>query len=134
MTHLCDENGAYEPGEVVMEGQQVLENFKTEGKKLDQEKPDISLVEAEAIIEEARVMTFGKRKYGANNWRAGLAWTRVIAAILRHTLAILSGEDYDPETGLLHAAHIRCGAAFLIWYKTHRREFDDRYHPAQVEK
>ena len=130
MSHLCDENGSYEPGEAVMEGQQVLEDYKTEGKKSDQEKPDMSLVEAEAVIEEARVMTFGKRKYGANNWRSGLAWTRVIAAILRHTFAILRGEDYDPETGLLHAAHVRCGAAFLIWYKVHRPEFDDRYKDA----
>lgn len=117
----------------IMEGQEIQSIFEDDGKKFDQEKPDVSLVDPEAILEEARVMTFGKQKYGANNWRAGLAWTRVIAAILRHTFAIMRGEDYDPETGLLHAAHIRCGAAFLIWYKNHRPQFDDRYMEVKAD-
>jgi hypothetical protein len=99
-----------------------------DGQKYDQHKPEIGLISSRAIEEEAKVMTFGKTKYGANNWRKGLLWSRCINALLRHTLAYNTGETNDPETGLSHMAHVRCCAAFLLTYEKEHPELDDRYN------
>lgn len=99
------------------------------GTKFDQEKPDFSLIDAEWLEEVAKVMTFGKKKYAAHNWRAGIALSRVLSAGLRHLWAIVRGEDNDPETGLSHLAHLSCCAMFAYWYLKHRRDLDDRYKP-----
>ena len=97
------------------------------GTKYDQEKPDFSLIDAEWLEEVAKVMTFGKTKYAAHNWRAGIALSRVLSAGLRHLWAVVRGEDNDPETGLSHLAHLSCCAMFAYWYLKHRRDLDDRY-------
>ncbi len=41
------------------------------GIKHDQEKPDMSLLSSIAMLKMAEVMTFGKKKYTAHNWRGG---------------------------------------------------------------
>ena len=97
------------------------------GIKHDQEKPDLSLISSVAIFEMAKVMTFGKDKYGSNNWRKGIHWTRVIAGVLRHLFSWLGGETYDKETGISHLAHAGCGIMFLLEYAETHRELDDRY-------
>lgn len=97
------------------------------GIKHDSEKPLLALIPALALEEEGWVWTFGGKKYGMWNWKKGLTYTRIISAMLRHTLAIMRGEDFDPESGLLHAAHIRCCAGMLIeFHKTGRTDLDDR--------
>ncbi len=97
------------------------------GVKYDQEKPIMALLPAEALEEEAWVWTFGAKKYGYWNWKKGLVYTRIISAILRHTMAIMKGEDIDPESGRLHAAHIRCCAGMLISFQlAGRKDLDDR--------
>src|ERR1700761_6476428 len=74
--------------------------YNPQGTKFDSEKPRMDLLSAEAITQLAKVLTFGSRKYDAYNWSKGIAFSRVIAAILRHTMLYLSGETTDPETGL----------------------------------
>lgn len=97
------------------------------GIKHDQNKAIMALIPPEAIEEEAWVWTFGGKKYGLWNWQKGLMYTRIISAILRHTMAIMRGEDIDSESGKLHAAHIRCCAGMLIFFqKNGRVELDDR--------
>jgi hypothetical protein len=73
-------------------------------------------------------MAFGATKYSKNNWRNGIAYSRLIDAALRHILAYSSGEDFDLETGLSHAAHARCCLGMLLEMPT---EWDDRLegHP-----
>lgn len=100
---------------------------KMGGVKHDGEKPRMDLVSPVAAVELAKVLTFGAKKYAAHNWRKGIAYTRCIAAILRHTYAYLAGETLDPETGLSHMAHVMCEAMFLVEYENSRPEFDDRY-------
>jgi len=75
----------------------------------------------------AAVMTYGADKYGTQNWRAGLEWSRVYAAVQRHLLAWNDGETYDPETKLNHLAHAGCGIMFLLEYAKTHEELDDRY-------
>ena len=85
------------------------------------------------MIEEALVMGFGEKKYGRDNWRQGMAWSRLIDAALRHIHAFNDGEDFDRETGYHHLAHARCCLAFLIEYYTTHPEKDDR-HGSQAGK
>jgi Domain of unknown function (DUF5664) len=100
---------------------------QTTGVKHDQEKPDMSLLSNTALTKIAQVMTFGKKKYSAHNWRGGFVWSRPLAAAARHVYAYIGGEDKDPETGLSHLAHACCCLFFILEFEETRRDLDDRY-------
>lgn len=98
------------------------------GIKHDNDKPMVGLIPPIALLEEGYVWGMGAKKYSAHNWRGGLSILRLCGAILRHTIAIMRGQDIDEESGKHHAAHIRCDAAMLIeFYYEGRTELDDRY-------
>lgn len=99
------------------------------GVKHDQEKPDMSLLSSIAMVKIAQVMTYGKKKYSAHNWRGGLSYSRLLAAALRHLFAYLGGEDKDPETGLSHLAHCGCCLMMLLEQEVTKPELDDRWKP-----
>ncbi len=101
----------------------------SEGKKADAGKPPVGLISSIALIEIAKVLEFGSRKYDSHNWRKGIHWQRVIDASLRHILAFNNGEDKDPESGLSHLAHAACCLVFLLEYEQRKQEFDDRFKP-----
>ena len=84
------------------------------------------LVPAFAQEQYARVLTSGTVKYLPRNWERGMEWKYVIGPMIRHIQAILRGEDFDPETGLLHSAHIMCNAAFLTEFYKIYPQGDDR--------
>jgi hypothetical protein len=97
------------------------------GVKHDQDKPRMDLLDRYALEQVALVMGYGAKKYSAHNWRGGIAWSRVIAAALRHLTAFNDGEDTDPETGISHLAHASCCLMFLLNYTKEHTELDDRY-------
>lgn len=99
----------------------------TEGRKDDNEKARMDLLPPDVLLEVARVLTFGAKKYAPRNWEKGIAYGRVIAGALRHIMAIMQGEDRDPETGLMHSAHAICCMMFLCGYQLRQMpELDDR--------
>ncbi len=98
-----------------------------EAVKLDAGKPPLALISRIALEEEAKVMEFGKQKYGTHNWRAGMDFSRLMDAALRHMYAFADGEDMDKETGLSHLAHARCCMAFLLEYQGVKIGTDDRF-------
>lgn len=104
---------------------------QTPAVKFDAGKLDWSLVPMESQEEMVRVLEFGAKKYAAWNWQTdgGFAYTRLINSLLRHTYAFASGEDRDPESGLLHTAHAQCCLMFLAYYMKHQDKFskDDRF-------
>lgn len=108
-------------------GYSELPSSLGQGKKLDSGKPRMDLLVPEADIEVARVLGFGASKYDENNWKKGISYSRLHGAVRRHLAAWSMGEDLDPESGLPHLAHARCGLDFLIWMSKHRPELDDRY-------
>lgn len=86
-------------------------------KKFNQGKVDLSLLPATACYEEAKAWMFGMDKYGRDNWKKlwGDKTIQVaMGSLLRHAFAILDNEMYDKESGLHHAAHIRCNAAMIL--------------------
>jgi hypothetical protein len=99
------------------------------GIKHDQKKPIMSLLPFEALTEVAKILTFGKDKYGAHNWRNGMKWSRVESAMLRHYAAYADGEDIDFESKLFHTAHMACNALFLLTYQLLSLGEDDRWKP-----
>ena len=97
--------------------------------KDDSGKPPMELLDRYALEQTALVLAFGARKYAPHNWRKGIKHGRLLAAAMRHLLAIIDGEDVDPESGLSHAAHLSCCVMFLQWMQRHRPDLDDRWHP-----
>lgn len=97
------------------------------GRKDDQEKPRMDLIDADFLEGLAQVLTFGAKKYAAHNWRGGISYSRLIAASYRHLGALSRNEDYDGESGLGHVFHLACCVMFLSWMMTHRKDLDDRY-------
>ena len=97
------------------------------GIKHDDDKPRMALLSTYALTETSKVLNYGADKYGADNWRKGIAWRRLTGAALRHVLAFNDGEDNDPETGLSHLAHAMCMVMFALESTQTHRELDDRY-------
>lgn len=104
------------------------------------DKIPVDLVAPQFIEGVGRVLAYGAKKYARGQWMRGMSWSGILAAILRHTFAILRGEDRDSETGELHLYHIGCEIMFLAWFQDGPRKaeydkFDDRlYKPAKSEQ
>jgi hypothetical protein len=99
---------------------------QTEGTKHDSGKPMMDLLDPLAMEQLAKVLTFGAQKYAAHNWRKGIKQSRLIAALLRHTFAHMSGQNLDEESGLPHIAHAMCCCMFLLGL-ANRQDLDDRF-------
>jgi len=81
----------------------------TEGTKYDAGKPMVNLVIEgfpRALLEVAKVATFGAEKYEPGNWQyVQDGVNRYQHAAGRHQLKRCSGEVLDDESGLYHEAH-----------------------------
>jgi hypothetical protein len=97
------------------------------GVKHDESKRRMDLIPSSLGAAVARVLEFGANKYGDNNWRRGLKWGRIYAALQRHLADFWDGNDLDSESGLPHLYHAACNIAFLIEFYETRKDLDDRY-------
>lgn len=107
------------------------------GLKHDQDKLPVGLLPTMPLLDIAAVLRHGATKYGRHNWRAGMAWSRVFDATLRHLLAWNEGEDCDLESGLNHLAHAACDLLFLLEYTHSCPDLDDRHQqtpPTETEQ
>lgn len=82
--------------------------------------------ERDWIEDAAAVFDYGRKKYAAWNWAKGMSWSVPMACAVRHLLAILRGEENDPESGLPHRGHVACNLVMLAQYESTYREGDDR--------
>ncbi len=102
----------------------------TEGRKNDVGKVRMDLLPRELLEGTAWILTFGAKKYAAHNWRSGIDYSRVYAALQRHLVKWWDGEEADEESGQLHLWHASCCLAFLMEYHAHPdlyKKFDNRY-------
>lgn len=104
------------------------DNKPTAGLRFNEGKLRYDLMHPKAIDGLVQVLTKGSIKYAPRNWEKGMSWTSIIASLKRHLSAIERGEDYDAETGLLHADHVQCNAHFLSAYYSIAPQYDDRAH------
>jgi len=92
------------------------------GLKHDKDKLRYSLVPPEAIKALAEVLTYGAKKYEANNWqKIENAEERYIDALYRHLEAYRAGYAIDEESHLHHLDHAITNLAFLIWFREQQR-------------
>lgn len=84
-----------------------------------------------AWYECARVFDYGRKKYAAWNWSKGMQWSVVLGCVGRHLLAIINGEENDPESGLSHRGHAMCNIVMLLTFLEVYPEGDDRM-PASI--
>lgn len=95
---------------------------KEVGLKFDQDKPDFSLLPMNTLTGIVKVLGFGAKKYGRENWKLlDDAKNRYSAALLRHFTAWQSGEKVDEESGMNHLYHMGCCLLFLIWGEENER-------------
>jgi len=86
------------------------------GLKNDANKLDWTMLPFEAIEEILKIMDYGAKKYERDNWKK-VEPNRYIAALFRHIVAEIKGEDYDKESGRLHLSHAACCILFLLYLK-----------------
>lgn len=87
----------------------------TTGIKFDSNKPEMYLLPPLATLEVGKVLTYGAKKYSANNWRTlDSLQARYTSAAIRHILAEMAGEEVDEETSLSHLAHAICCLMFKL--------------------
>lgn len=96
------------------------------GYKADKEKNRLDLWPVTPYLKVGEVLTYGANKYAPDNWRGGMAWSRLYAATLRHLMAWWMGQSKDPESGISHLAHAACNLMFLIEYEESKLGTDDR--------
>lgn len=85
----------------------------------------LKLAGMDAIEESCYVFTYGAKKYKQFNWIRGMAWSVPLACAVRHSLAILNGEEYDSESGQRHLSHVVCNVFMLIHYSKYYKEGND---------
>lgn len=91
-------------------------------------------MDAWAALELARVYGYGEGKYERFNYLKGYAWSLSIDALFRHLFAFLAGENADPESGLLHTAHVAWHAQTLTAFALRGLGTDDRYQQADTSE
>lgn len=97
-----------------------------QGRKDDAGKDPWGLLPFDAVREIVRVLAFGRGKYGARNWEAGMDWSRPFDAMMRHLTAWWQGESKDWETNTSHLANAGCCLLFLLAYEIRGIGKDDR--------
>jgi hypothetical protein len=80
------------------------------------------------LRETAYVLKLGADKYGVYNWRVsdGVKTSTYAAAMMRHLLQFMDGEDADTESGRSHLAHIVATCSILLDAGTIGKLIDDR--------
>lgn len=115
----------YDPNTELADVLPGFESNKPKGIKYDNGKAPINLIPVDYILGTAKVFEFGGKKYGLHNYRLGLAHSRCLDAAMRHILAILGGEEIDPESGLPHIHHAACSLAMYDYQRIHHPGLND---------
>ena len=87
------------------------------GLRYDTGKVRLELLPPEWIWGLGQVTTAGAMKYEPRNWEKGMAWSKVLGPMLRHTYKWMAGEMYDEETGCHHLAMVAWNALALMSYQ-----------------
>lgn len=103
-----------------------MQNKNGDHLKYDAGKRPWHLLPPDAIEEVLDVLDYGQKKYQPRGWEAGMDWSRVFSALMRHMWAWWGGEAKDSETGKSHLAHAGCCILFLLSYEKRNKGKDDR--------
>lgn len=109
------------------------------GLHLDGDKPRMAdTIPPALLLEAGRIFAqnnaprdgYPEGKYqdidGKPNFQSGIATMRLLDSCMRHLLALIDGEDVDPDSGYDHAGHILCNLSMFWWMRENRRDLDNR--------
>jgi len=96
------------------------------GNKKDAGKLRMDLIPGYPLMRLAEVYTIGAAKYADDNWRKGISYKRIFAAMLRHAWKWFMCETFDGVDGQHHLASVAWAALTLMEYEITHPEFDDR--------
>lgn len=115
--------------------QQTPPTDATKAKTYDDGKPPLAYLPPEGMRAVARVQQYGHIKYGSFwNYRQGLEIGRNASCAMRHIMAVMDGEDLDPESGEHHFAHACARLMFALQNIKDGTVIDDRYKAPPQEK
>lgn len=97
------------------------------GIKHDQGKPDYSLLTRAMVEPMICALMYGEGKYGRGNFKGGFTNTRLAAAAMRHIMAYLDREDFDPESGVKHLGHAMAALGMLLDNESNGASTEGRY-------
>jgi len=117
----------------------VYDPAKTEGLGINPKdaiaakKAPLGLIPKIGLIEVARVMELGAKKYGPYNWRENAVKEQVyIDAASRHLMLAEYGEDQDDESAASHYAHVISCMLILLDAKATGNLIDNRNKSLQL--
>lgn len=110
------------------------EDFETGARRdVQDDKPGYEQIPVWALERLAMVYTRGAKKYGRDNWKKGIPFTRMLASALRHIFQFCQGEG--DEDHLAQAAWNLFGIMYYEWAIQHGKlngNLDDRDLPHTV--
>lgn len=75
-----------------------------------------SLVDWKSMEPMVHVLEFGAKKYEEENWKKPMDKKQILNSAMRHLIAMMNGEEIDPESGLSHVGHLMCNAMFYSYH------------------
>ena len=102
------------------------------GTKPDEKKLRWDLLPWNELEDIVRSLTWGAVKYTPDdNWKkVEPGVSRYTAALMRHLVAHLKGENIDKETGIPHLALVAVDALFALWH--HKNKHPEKYKDYQA--
>jgi hypothetical protein len=101
-------------------------DYKTGGQKVSKQS-QIGFIDPVAMYELGKVAGMGMKKYSKYNYLKGYDWSLSYNALMRHMEQMWAGEDFDEESGLLHAVHAAWHALALASFQMRELGTDDRF-------
>lgn len=96
-------------------------------------KPAISFIPNPALLFLSKVMVLGAKKYGKMNWRSKpIKYSVYYDAAMRHMMAMIDGQNNDPESNMPHAAHVMACMSIILDAIATGNLIDDRHTPTKT--
>lgn len=106
------------------ERKQITPEALLSGFKSDAGKSRMDLIPPEVLIELGNLYSLGAEKYDDNNWKIGMEFGRVYAAMQRHANKWWAGEENDSVDGQHHLDSVLWCAVALRYYMLKYPEYE----------
>ena len=83
--------------------------------RFNEGKPQWHQLHFKSLLPLVRVMEYGEKKYGKDNWKKGQDIPSLCDCAMRHLTAFMDGEELDPESGVSHIGHIMANCMMIVY-------------------
>ena len=80
-------------------------------------KIDWPILDWKALEPLVQAMSHGEIKYARHDWKKGMSMEILYGCAMRHLVAMMNGETYDIESGILHAGHAMANLMMIAHYQ-----------------